>query len=90
MDRVSEDNISQQMCLNKELDGLLEKEQILWAQKSRLNWMALGERNTKFFHLFTRARRAFNMINCFYDGSQLAVWVGESFKPFLSGFLLTI
>ena len=35
--------------LGKEFDVILEQEEVLWYQKSREKWIALGERNTKYF-----------------------------------------
>ena len=38
------------MALQDELNGLLEKEEIFWRQRSRVAWMSEGDKNTKFFH----------------------------------------
>ena len=43
--------------LIKELDVMLEQEKDLWALKSRINWMILGDRNTSFYHVLALARR---------------------------------
>lgn len=49
--------------LLKELYVVLEQEEILWFQKSREKWVALGDRNTKFFHMSTVIRRSKNRID---------------------------
>jgi len=36
--------------LQKEYNDVLRQEEILWYQKSRENWVKLGDRNTSFFH----------------------------------------
>ena len=49
--------------LHKDLEIVLDQEAELWALKSRVNWMVLGDRNTSFFQVSTLARRKRNMIN---------------------------
>jgi hypothetical protein len=34
----------------KELDDLLDKEEMWWSQRAKAIWLAHGDRNTKFFH----------------------------------------
>ncbi|KAK8636045.1 hypothetical protein V6N13_004755 [Hibiscus sabdariffa] len=42
-----------------ELETLLDHEEQLWKQKSRMDWIQFGDRNTKYFHVkaVTRHRR---------------------------------
>ena len=49
--------------LLRELDVVLDQEAELWALKSRINWMVLGDRNTSFYHVFALARRKRNLIS---------------------------
>ena len=48
--------------LFKELDVVLEQEKDLWALKSRINWMILGDRNTSFYHVLALAQKKRNLI----------------------------
>ena len=43
--------------LRKELDTVLQQEELLWFQKARVEWLKDGDRNTTFFHLSTIVRR---------------------------------
>jgi hypothetical protein len=41
----------------KELDDLLEKEEMWWSQRAKALWLIHGDRNTKFFHQKASQRR---------------------------------
>ncbi|KAL4304528.1 hypothetical protein GQ457_10G007360 [Hibiscus cannabinus] len=51
-----------ELKLKRELDEVPEQEESLWFQKSRSDWIELGDRNTRFFHLSSMARRSANRI----------------------------
>jgi len=36
---------------------LLRKEEETWRKKSRINWLAVGDRNTKFFHAYATSKK---------------------------------
>eukprot|EP00253_Pinus_taeda_P017458 PITA_17458 len=46
-----------------EWEKLCKQEEIFWKQKSRVQWLKEGERNTKFFHRSTIANRTHNRIS---------------------------
>jgi hypothetical protein len=41
---------------------LMRHEEETWRQKSILNWLASGDRNTKFFHAYANSRKHINTI----------------------------
>lgn len=51
-----------EQSLRMELQDILLQEEALWRQKSHVQWLQQGERNTRFFHLSTLNRRRKNMI----------------------------
>jgi hypothetical protein len=64
-------NVTQQLKdKEKELDDLLEKEEIWWSQRSRALWLAHGDRNTKFFHQKATQRRRKNKIEYIKDNQE--------------------
>uniref|UniRef100_A0A803QNQ4 CCHC-type domain-containing protein n=1 Tax=Cannabis sativa TaxID=3483 RepID=A0A803QNQ4_CANSA len=68
------DNLNNSFSLNNDtaaalkhnesiLDDLLEQEKIYWQQRSQIDWMQLGDKNTKFFHSKASARKSNNKIS---------------------------
>lgn len=47
---------------NARMFSILEREEIFWYQKSRINWMNYGDRNTSFFHQYAKVRRQQNFV----------------------------
>jgi hypothetical protein len=48
--------------MTQEWEGRCQQEETLWCQNSRIRWLKEGERNTKFFHRKTIARRSHKKI----------------------------
>lgn len=64
--------------LQRELNEVLNQEQELWALKSRMNWMVLGDKNTSFFHVSTIIRRKRNRISCLKN--SVREWIQEEMQ----------
>ncbi|TXG48954.1 hypothetical protein EZV62_024829 [Acer yangbiense] len=56
--------------IEKELDDLLEVDEMYWRQRSRENWLQCGDKNSKFFHASASARRSRNKISGIFDSSN--------------------
>lgn len=63
----TDDLLKQEAELIKELDMVLEQEEMLWYQKSREKWVVHGDKNTSFFHTFAIIQRRRNRIDMLKD-----------------------
>ena len=59
MDHYSSNEVNN---LRREINVLTEKEEIFWRQRSRVSWLAEGDRNTKYYHACASQRRRTNQI----------------------------
>ncbi|KAH1096999.1 hypothetical protein J1N35_013920 [Gossypium stocksii] len=53
----SESLSNREIDVRWELEEVLNHEELLWKQKSRCDWLKLGDKNSKFFHSRTMHRR---------------------------------
>eukprot|EP00253_Pinus_taeda_P001536 PITA_01536 len=58
-------------ALQEEWENRCLQEEIFWRQKSRIQWIKEGERNTKFFHKTTIAHRPHNIITKIKDSQGI-------------------
>ena len=71
------ENLELEAALSLELDDWLLKDELRLKQKSRELWLKEGDRNSRFFHLFTLVRRRRNRTEeiKLEDGS----WINNKF-----------
>ena len=53
--------------IRKEINDLLDCEEIIWQQRSKVQWMSLGYRNIKYFHTKTSERKKKKTISKIMD-----------------------
>ncbi|KAL5858174.1 hypothetical protein ACOSQ3_005632 [Xanthoceras sorbifolium] len=53
--------------MERELESLLSKEELYWKQRSRVDWLLAGDKNSKFFHRRATARKKKNQISSLLD-----------------------
>ena len=69
---VSDDELLEEQRKRECLNALLEKEEIFWHQRSRINWLREGDKNTRFFHDKASQRRQRNWITGLFD--ENGIW----------------
>ena len=67
MEGFNKDRSDQATKYHQEWENFCKQEEIFWRQKSRVQWLKEGERNTRFFHRSTLANRAHNGISSIKD-----------------------
>ncbi|GMJ02632.1 hypothetical protein HRI_003932400 [Hibiscus trionum] len=56
----------------------MEKEELYWEQRARVNWMRNGDKNTAFFHRFASQRQKKNKVESLIDDNGNSVDTNES------------
>lgn len=69
-----------------EYDAILDQEDILWRQKSRISWLQNGDKNTKFFHLTTLVRRRRNRVERLKDDTGNWVTKSNALRKLVAGY----
>ncbi|CAL9213361.1 unnamed protein product, partial [Arabidopsis halleri] len=70
------------------LEKLYREEELFWRQRSRIQWLHSGDRNTAYFHAATRSRRAVNNVsviedelgNEYHDEDQIASTISQYYQ----------
>jgi hypothetical protein len=80
---------SQIKMLQREIDDLLEFEDVKWKQRAKQHWLRNGDRNTAFYHSWVQHRRKVNRIRRVTD-EQGRTWrknkdIGRVFTKFYEG-----
>ncbi|KAL0329039.1 UNVERIFIED_CONTAM: hypothetical protein Sradi_4890600 [Sesamum radiatum] len=61
-DPISASDNAKRSALRGELDEFLTREEIMWKQRGKAQWLREGDRNTPYFHARTSARKKKNFI----------------------------
>ncbi|KAF7142356.1 hypothetical protein RHSIM_Rhsim05G0134900 [Rhododendron simsii] len=67
--------VAEEKSLEKELEDLWQKDAMYWHQRSRIKWLQMGDKNSRFFHLSTIQRRQRNQIMRLKDKG--GIWKSE-------------
>lgn len=57
--------------METELERLLVKEEVYWKQRSRVDWLRHGDKNTAYFHKHASCRHKRNMIKGLFNANNV-------------------
>ncbi|CAA7058840.1 unnamed protein product [Microthlaspi erraticum] len=72
--------------LNEELRKAYAAEEAFWKQRSRQQWLQLGDHNTSYFHAATRARFAVNKFSVVEDETGITVYEEDQMIQVISDY----
>jgi len=88
-----EDEISSNSSPQEEIDSIntrllsaYQREKAFWKQRSRNLWLALGDKNSGFFHAATKNRRAINNIAVIESSAGLPVYEEDEIVSAISDY----
>ncbi|GLT72801.1 hypothetical protein SLA2020_447050 [Shorea laevis] len=61
--RTTPDSVGEIKYHQAAIENRLDREELKWKQRAKVQWLQNGDRNTKFFHLFANQRKKTNRIN---------------------------
>ncbi|XP_028093960.1 uncharacterized protein LOC114294059 [Camellia sinensis] len=76
--------------LIEQYNHVLYQEELLWFQKSRAKWITQGERNTKYFHLTTLAKRRKRKIEMLKNDNGMWVDQPEQLKVLITNYFMNL
>ena len=79
-----------ELKVNEKLIEMYHREEIMWRQRSRLEWLSQGDKNTNFFHLRASLRRKKNMIKALHNYVGAIVVDPDELKAMVNNFYQTL
>ncbi|CAM8911363.1 unnamed protein product [Rhodiola kirilowii] len=86
----TETNAAREQEITNELDDWLLKEEMMWKQRARVEWIKYGDRNTAYFHARASQRRKRNWIHKLSDDQGVMVTEAEGIANIISDYFTTL
>jgi ribonuclease HI len=76
--------------LQKEVDEILEQDELKWRQRAKEHWLQMGDKNTKFFHASATQQKRKNVINMVQDMEGRSCTTPEAIQEAFLGYFQSI
>ncbi|KAK3218464.1 hypothetical protein Dsin_012434 [Dipteronia sinensis] len=76
--------------IEKDVEGLLYCDEIYWKQRSRVDWLGAGDRNSRYFHAKATARKKKNHISSLLDTAGRTQETEEGMAVVVSDFFASL
>lgn len=71
--------------LEKELDKVLYQEEVLWFQKSREEWIILGDQNMSYYNASTMVHKSLNSVTFLNNDHEEVITNSKAMKDLILG-----
>lgn len=78
-------DVGEERVHREDLESLLQREELMWAQKARSEWILKGDRNTRFFQTVVKQRRAKSRIHCIKNAKGVLIEDPEGVEKIFVG-----
>lgn len=78
-------DVKAEKTLRMEIEDLLDREELMWAQKARTKWFLHGDRNTNFFQIMVKQRKARSRILHIKNGQGIFSDKPKEIETILNG-----
>ncbi|CAN1129858.1 Transposon TX1 uncharacterized 149 kDa protein [Linum perenne] len=82
--------VEEEKRLKIELEDLWKEEEVGWSQRAKANWLAHGDKNTKFFHAVTAHRKQRNCISRLQDANGIWITAEPRLKGMANSFFMDL
>lgn len=72
---ISDRDFAQEAAVRNQLEDVLEQEEVYWAQRAKTKFLALGNKNTSYFHRMSKVKGQGSCIKGIYNDQGL--WVDK-------------
>ncbi|KAE8813206.1 LRR receptor-like serine/threonine-protein kinase FLS2 [Hordeum vulgare] len=87
---ISDHQVRKEQTLSFKLERLEEQENLVWRQRAHANWLTIGDRNTRYFHVYASERKKQNSITRLKREDGVVVEDVEGIKSLITNYFTSL